>query len=1323
MTKIKNTKKGMAKKTLSMSLVVAMLATSNVPVWAAEFSDGSDVAVETEADAFVADEAETPAVEDTTEDVTSAEATTEGEGYEITSPAFQLNAKDFTEKSMVWTNSDKTVQDGNKLFAKFTLSAKEGTSTTGVEYYYAWKIGGTAEEAKSISSLGQVTTDKLTLDGNAAGKDVTLFVYAKANDGKTVWSYTSDPIQIDAAVDPDLAKMSTTYNPEYTGKEQIIPASEIKVNKSTSINEDNYNIVVSGNATDVTDEGATVTITPKAVGYTGKAVLNYKIKPLELDASTENKKISKHFKATLNTTNFKYTGNVIRVKAADVTLTDIDTGEDLSNYLQADDKGYVSLKNTAVQEKGEYILTLNLIKGQPEKGIKNYTIKALSGPTSNDPDGYRTVKTSNKATVVARDLADVNISIKPMAIPTNGILDDNNLLITYTDKDTNEVLSLGNSVVVSKVTGATTKGDYKVTIAPKPKQYNVIGDAKTATATLVAADLSGGRFEKGYVNNTNKLEAEEYTGSAVTKTEEQLGDFTVDGKIIDKSLYTIEYVNNTNARAMTGSDAVLIVKGKGDYEGSTATFGFTINQAKVKADTVTTEKKVEEKDTQNASDYKDSLGLVVKAKNANGKEFTLVNGTDYTVKYSYEDDSKKTAAKGGKIVATITVTNKNFVIDNSGKTTIVKTVPISHKVLKNENIKLAETSFTYNGKVVEPDFDIVVDGHYKALTDQSGDKLFDCTFTNNINAGTATLTVTPTANNTEFDKDVSAKATFEIKPADASKLVGVIASRQYTGYSLEIPSDEINLKLGDDVIDAGDNFKLAYGENRSIGQGTVTLTPKNGNFTGTKTVTFDIVGKLLNSGTITGYDANGIETDGNCTYDGTEHKFAKVVADIKDGNKKLVEGTDYDLVYVDNVYGKKGTKTVNSKPVDVQRGAVLAIAKGTYGGSLDDSDNGVVKGVYTDAAGNKIANVIAIKTFEIEQLSVDNSSIVVKNATYAGGLALKPEVTIVVKGVTLVEGKDYTLDVTGSKDLVNATTGKINKVTVTFKNGYKKTTNAVGKDIPWGIDKFDLANADVTVKDGKLSVKCGKVEVDTADYTTTANNDGTTTIAAAKTSKNYTGSKTVKTNGTTEAEKPAAPMISSVKVVGNKATAILSGDSDGAAGYDYVISTDRDCITNKDYDSVNKNQVQTSTTFKYVQQGTYYAYCHAWKRDANGKKVFSDWSNAYPFVVSAITPDAPVITNVKVSGSTIKVTYKAAANATGYDVVLGTGSKKENGETRPYHYGNHKKLNLKEGTVTATFKNVPKGTWVVGMHAFNRTSEDGKKVFSPWSNLKKATVK
>ena len=75
MTKIKNTKKGMAKKTLSMSLVVAMLATSNVPVWAAEFSDGSDAAVAAEApttETFSDENTDAPVVDDTTADTATA---------------------------------------------------------------------------------------------------------------------------------------------------------------------------------------------------------------------------------------------------------------------------------------------------------------------------------------------------------------------------------------------------------------------------------------------------------------------------------------------------------------------------------------------------------------------------------------------------------------------------------------------------------------------------------------------------------------------------------------------------------------------------------------------------------------------------------------------------------------------------------------------------------------------------------------------------------------------------------------------------------------------------------------------------------------------------------------------------------------------------------------------------------------------------------------------------------------------------------------------------------------------------------------------------
>ena len=1287
MTKIKNTKKGMAKKTLSMSLVVAMLATSNVPVWAAEFSDGSEASVATEApttEAFSDEATEAPAVENNTE-VTTAEASSTNDNYTV-NPTFS----GLTNNATVWEN--------NTVKADFKISVKNGESIPyNVDFYYAWKINNVASETNSehyFDPDNDVETVSPTLTAEDAGSTLTLYIYARDynNNGKIVWEYTSDAMEIksvDLTSAMDWFELKKTWNPVYNGKEQIPSVTDYEFG---TLDADDYNIAVSGETTKVTDEGVTITITPKAKGYTGKKVLNYKIKPLELDGSTNY--ISDHMIASLKTTNFTYTGNVIRVKASDVTLVDKDTNEDLSGYLKADEKGYVSLGKINAQNAGETAFRLNLIEGQPETGSKNYTIAKTT--SKDDKDGYRTIETSNKATIAVRDLSTVDITIKAKAIPTAGTAvslskDD----ITFTDKTTNEKLNLYDQVDLTIPKTATAKGSYDVTVEPKTGNDNVKGKT-TAKLNLVAADISAATF-----SGTGVTTAEEYTGSEITKTEKQLGSLVLDNKAIDKSEYTIEYANNVNAGTDT---AKIIVKGKGSFEGSEAVFNFTINPAKVTDKDVTAEKKVEYIDTQNAADYKNSLKLVVKAKNANKKEFTLVEGTDYTVKYSFDTENK---IDTGKVKAEITITNKNFKGD---KTTFVKEATIKARAIKSENIKLKENSFTYTGNAITPDFDVVIDGKIV------NPNLYTATFTNNINAGTATLTVTgkdqPDANTVDKTtkySDIPAKITFEIKPADASSLVGVIAAEQYRGYSIEIPADGINLKLGNKEIDVASNFKLSYGENLNIGEGTVTLTPKNNNFTGSKTLTFKIVGKLLNDGgTFKYYDEKGIEVTDSYpfTYDGTAHTFGKV-AFTYNGTEKLVEGKDYDLVYVDNVYGKG----------DNRLGAVLAVAKGTYGSTLTTVSKDVVNGIYTDADGNKTANVIAVGYFGIEPLRVSRNNITVKNAVYAGGLSVKPEVTIIVKGVTLVEGKDYDLELYG-KDLVNATTTQSNYVDVVFKNGYY--CHGSSKDFTWGIDKFDLANADVTVDGDKVIVKCGRVDIESSEYTV-EKRDGKVTVTASKDSKNYTGSKTV--NAVTEDQKPGTPMISSVKVVGNKATAILSGDTEGAAGYDYVISTDRDCITNKDYDSVNKNQVQTSTTFKYVQQGTYYAYCHAWKRDENGKKVFSDWSNAYPFVVSAITPDAPVITNVKVSGSTIKVTYKAAANATGYDVVLGTASKKENGETRPYHYGDHKVLNLKEGTVTATFKNVPKGTWVVGMHAFNRTSEDGKKVFSPWSNLKKATVK
>ena len=1314
MTKIKNTKKGMAKKTLSMSLVVAMLATSNVPVWAAEFSDGSDTAVATEAPAAEAfsDEADATPVVDATADVNAAnDATVSGNEYSVTYTPIGFLGTGSASGTQPTPIADNTMTWADGTLST-TVSVTDNKILTGAKVYATWKVDNvavsglaTTTEGTFSNDIATITPTPYTVSSATANKTVSLYVYA-VKDNQVVWSYTSDAITVNPKNTADVVKATAT-DVEYNGKIQQATPTLNPVSGSLPAEldgTDDYTIGYDENSdfVNVTDKPITITLTPKSSAYKGSITTTYKINPKNLSTSNA---IADEMVATLKNTSYKFDGgntntDVLKVKKEDITLVDKATKKiDLSDYLKVDKNGYVN-----VTRDGKIELAT------PETGNKNYTISGTAGSDNTK------IQSTNVPEVAARDLSSVTVTIDPVqkTTTTATLAADQ---VHFYDKDSKKELALFNYVDIDIPNNAVEAGKYTVTITPKATtSSSKLTGKTTAELSIFATDINTAVFKIGTTvkettvpgsagkkdtYNFNGI-VKYYTGEPVTFTTDEIGVPTVGANstpLIKDSDYEITYSGNTNA-----GTAKMFLIGKGSYANSIKNYTFTISKTPVTD--VKASEYVEKINGAKPEDYKTAMGVVVKAQvPGTNKILTLTEGKDYTVTYTWGADGKS-------VDATVAVkANSNF--DKPTDTSILKVnSKISNATLKSEYIKLKETSFTYNGQAVKPDFDVVIGGHIV------NPNQYTAKYTNNVNAGTATLTVSANAGS---DYQGTASITYTIQSADASKLKGVIGTQEYKGYTLEIAPDKIDLTLDGKKIDVESNFILTYGENVKVGEGTVTLTPKNKNFTGTKTLTFQISGEMLD-GTKAAFAY--VDKDGfavakpTFAYDGTSHTCAKT--SLTYTGKDLKEGTDYEIKYVDNVYGQKGKDKK-------QYAAVLAVAKGKFGGNLTTSDAAsgisVKDGVYTDAAGNKITNVFKIDLIEITQEEITASCVSVSNGTYAAGLPVKPSVKIVVKGRTLVEGTDYDLNVSANKDVINATEKQTLLVTVEPKNGYK-LPNAVTLTYAWGIDKFDLANAEVAVDGDKVTVKCGKVEVPADEYTVTKDAAANkVTVTATKGNKNYKGSKTVSAVVTDPTEKPATPMISSVKFTGNKATVILSGDSEGAAGYDYVISTDRDCITNKDYDSVNKNQVQTSTTFKYVQQGTYYAYCHAWKRDENGKKVFSDWSGAYPFVVSAITPDAPVITNVTVSGSTIKVTYKAAANATGYDVVLGTDSKKENGETRPYHYGNYKKLNLKEGTVTATFKNVPKGTWVVGMHAFNRTSEDGKKVFSPWSNLKKATVK
>ena len=1313
MTKIKNTKKGMAKKTLSMSLVVAMLATSNVPVWAAEFSDGNDVAVASEAPAaetFSDDMVDAPSV-DNTEMATSATSV-------VTETDINVNLT-VDKKEITW---------GEKANITGTVTKKDGTALTG--WKYRWLDDDNISQANGdATKVADMSLDTSTNGDKLAGKTLTLYVYDNTNkvnyDIKTGITVTINKRTLNAnTITLDSTAVS---NLKYKGFTQSAPESivtSVKDSKNETIDAKNY-IVTSESGLNKDDE-IKITISAKNnTAYTGSIIKTVKIlaKPYSPATSEYEGDI---VATTTENQKFQYTGSNIEIPTENVKLKESEsTNNGADGKLSgADLSSAITSAKTTVAAVGD----------------QTVTVTADATKFTNFSGAPNTFTTKEKVSIQKRDLtaSGTTISITNSKVKTGSTLADLSSVLKFKGTEGTDLTLRYNTDYTLKVSDPS--GNDVTSRLDKTGTYTVTvtatADGNCTGSQTFSVTTVGNVLQNVTYSNSAKY-APVYTGSAITPSKDDLGTLTVTGTAGSETLQASQweitgYTNNTDAATYEGKVNTSKIKTQayvnvsilgGNYAGQTFAIPFVISPLTVNEADVT----VPETVTYNADYTKPeqyNIPVTVVAKDASGKVSKILDAADYTVKYAFVAGP----VINKDIKATVTITNKNYIMGSAnGKTVTVtakKGTTMKAKALSNDMVKVNPSSYTYTGGKIVPTY-TVVDGAIALYKGTEGDKkgeYSEVSISDAVNVGTGTITVEG-INNFYSGK---ATGTFTITAANTADVKVEITNEKeclYTGKQVRPRTFKATLN-GNDVTN---QFEIvSYGENVEAGKGTIVLKVKDGNknFTGDNiTAEFNIVKEEV-KGKLKLYNDKGIDITNSAadkvfTFDGNEKTFSKVLLSgltKTDNSTTTAKASDFEIKYADNIAGNKNIAYV------------YAIAK--------DGSGFAGKDTITTADGTIIKGVVAKEAFRINSVRFVNENVTITNGTYAAGLPVKPEILIQIGGSTLIEGKDYKLDLIADNSgtivtPTDTTAGKIYGIKITGINGYigsgvtsvYDTTTNTFKTLAWGIDKKNLKDCNVTVKDGVVTVLNGYIPVASTEYTSKNNGDGTYTVTANSTSKNYTGSITVNADGKATDEKPDAPMISSVKVIGNKATAILSGDSEGAAGYDYVISTDRDCITNKDYDSVNKNQVQTSTTFKYVQQGTYYAYCHAWKRDANGKKVFSDWSNAYPFVVSAITPDAPVITNVTVSGSTIKVTYKAAANATGYDVVLGTGSKKENGETRPYQYGNHKKLNLKEGTVTATFKNVPKGTWVVGMHAFNRTSEDGKKVFSPWSNLKKATVK
>lgn len=197
----------------------------------------------------------------------------------------------------------------------------------------------------------------------------------------------------------------------------------------------------------------------------------------------------------------------------------------------------------------------------------------------------------------------------------------------------------------------------------------------------------------------------------------------------------------------------------------------------------------------------------------------LIKNTDYKVVY------EKNINAGTAIVKIIGIG------DYAG--TIKKTFTILQKVLTtvDTTLTLSSDSVYYNGKDQTPTTTVRCAG--RTLTK---DVDYTVSYYNNKTIGTATVYVYGKGN---YSGSIS--KTFKILGKDISSMNATLSTNSYNYDGME-KKPTVTLYDGTIKLSNYNDYTVAYKDNRYSGTATVTITGK-GNYSGTKTLTFNIVGK------------------------------------------------------------------------------------------------------------------------------------------------------------------------------------------------------------------------------------------------------------------------------------------------------------------------------------------------------------------------------------------------------------------------------------------------------------------------------------------------
>lgn len=479
---------------------------------------------------------------------------------------------------------------------------------------------------------------------------------------------------------------------------------------------------------------------------------------------------------------------------------------------------------------------------------------------------------------IGKDIsADAKISIKPTTAIYNSQVQAPEVTILGVEKENCIIARYREEVAVKNLIQEkdfVNAGKYYIRIEGNPKKGTYATKPETLLYTITPRAFSNNLIIDGFKREYS------YTGYEICPVGISVTDYIDNTKyrLTEDVDYTLTYTNNLNA-----GTAYINVEGKNNFSGK-ATANFMITSSTISSGgsggsnsfldqgtgEISGSTAVSPGNVNLSMDTVDAMYFTGSPVYPKVSIAGMTENIDYTVTFANNVDV-------GTAVATIT-----GIGNNNG--TITKNFRIIAQLSKCTISPIPAQQYT--GSEVKP-----------ALTVKCGSNIlmegvdYAATYSNNINIGTATVTLRA-LNNANYTGTTS--TTFSIgNDVGGFMISGYAPSYAYTGKAI---TPGVVVETGSRTLTQGTDYTVSYANNVNAGTATITVTGI-GRYSGTQTANFVIEPKSVQS----------LETSDIADRTYTGDAYTPDIT-VSDGSKVLTKGVDYTVTYTNNT--EPGVATV-----------------------------------------------------------------------------------------------------------------------------------------------------------------------------------------------------------------------------------------------------------------------------------------------------------------------------------------------------------------------------------------------------------------------------